>query len=61
MGNMEMITAKEKGMRVIESCETILQTCAAEKYIELYYKKFEDYISYQNLSYYLEEQKERIL
>ena len=36
-----MLEAKDKAEKVIDSCYTLEQLSSAEKYVELFYKKFE--------------------
>lgn len=50
MGELiRQISAKSKAFDVIESCMTGDHFRAAENYIELYYKKFEDFLGYNEL------------
>jgi hypothetical protein len=46
---LNQIKAKRKCVRVIESCKTKEQHKSAKNYIDLYYKKFEDFIGYNEL------------
>lgn len=43
------IMAKTKAFDVIASCESGSQFKSAERYIELYYQKFEDFLGYNEL------------
>ena len=50
MGELiNQIGAKNKAMCIIESCVSGDHFNAAEKYIELYYNKFEDFLGYNEL------------
>ncbi len=57
MDILKQINAKNKSFNVIESCETMDHFIGAEKYIELYYQKYEDYIGYYELKRYIQECK----
>jgi hypothetical protein len=49
MGIIELLEAKNKCVRVIESCITLEQLKVAKKYAELYNKKYEDFLGYNML------------
>jgi hypothetical protein len=49
MSIIEQVQAKNKAEDVINSCENLRQLETANKYVMFYYKKFEDYLSYQYL------------
>lgn len=50
MGELiNQIGAKSKAFDIIFSCQTYDHFTAAEKYIELYYNKFEDFLGYNEL------------
>lgn len=53
----KQIKAKNKSLNVIESCETMDHFTNAEKYVELYYLKFEDFLGYHELKRYIQECK----
>lgn len=46
---IELLEAKNKCVRVIESCITLEQLKVAKKYTELYNKKYEDFLGYNML------------
>lgn len=46
---IEQITSKQRAEAIIDSCETQEHFDAAEKYVELYYAKYEDYLGYRFL------------
>lgn len=46
---IELLGAKNKCVRVIESCITLGQLMVAKKYVELYNKKYEDFLGYNML------------
>ena len=54
---LKQITAKNKTIDVIESCDTLDQYINAERYVELYYSQFEDFIGYNELKRYIQERK----
>jgi hypothetical protein len=54
----KMIEAKEKALSVIDSCENIPQLDVADRYVEQYFKKFEDELSYRTLCSELDIKKE---
>ena len=56
----ELIEAKEKGKLVIESCNSAGQLKAAKKYVDNYYKKFNDLVSYSELNRMINNKYEKI-
>lgn len=46
---LKLIEAKEKGKLIIESCNSIPQLNVAIKYVERFYKVFDDLVSYSEL------------
>ena len=46
---IKLLEAKNKCVRVIESCITLEQLKVAKKYVELYNKKYEDFLGYNML------------
>jgi hypothetical protein len=54
---LKQIESKNKAIRVINSCVTDEQLNSALNYIELYYKRFEDFIGYNELKKNIERQK----
>jgi hypothetical protein len=46
---LKQIEAKNKTIKVINSCETEVHFESSLKYIELYYKKFEDFTGHNEL------------
>ena len=55
---LKQIEAKNKSIKVIGSCETEEQLNFALNYVELYYKKFEDFIGYNELKRLINHTKE---
>ncbi len=50
MGDLiKQISAKAKAINIINSCVCGLHFESAEKYIELYHNKFEDFLGYNEL------------
>ena len=58
MGILEQIMAKDKTQRVIESCVTDTHFSCAEKMLQLYYKKYEDYLGYNQLKRMINQNKD---
>ncbi len=54
---LKQIEAKNKTIKVINSCVTDVQCNSALNYIELYHKKFDDFIGYNELKRNLERQR----
>lgn len=54
---LKQITAKIKAFDIIDSCENADHWNAAERYIKLYFDKFEDFVGKQELERYLQEHK----
>ena len=46
---LKQIEAKNKAIKVINSCKTDEHFKSSLNYVELYYKKFEDFIGYNEL------------
>ncbi len=46
---LKQIEAKNKAIKVINSCKTDEHFKSSLSYVELYYKKFEDFIGYNEL------------
>lgn len=60
---MEIINqmeAKNKCIAVIESCETVEQLEVAKRYVELYNKKYEDFLGYNMLNRKIKENEESV-
>ena len=57
---IELLEAKSKCVRVIESCNTLEQLEVAKKYVELYDKKYEDFLGYKMLIRKIIENEESI-
>jgi hypothetical protein len=49
MGLIKQINSKNKAIRIIESCRNKTQLSVASNYVELYYKKYEDFLGYNEL------------
>jgi len=49
MGLIKQINSKNKAIRIIESCRNKTQLSVALNYVELYYKKYEDFLGYNEL------------
>ena len=60
MGIIDLLEAKSKCFKVIESCETLEQLEVAKKYVELYNKKYEDFLGYNMLNRKIKENDESI-
>ena len=60
MGIIDLLEAKSKCFKVIESCETLEQLEVAKKYVELYNKKYEDFLGYKMLIRKIIENEESI-
>ena len=56
----KLIEAKEKGKRIIESCNSHAQLRGAKKYVEQYYKNFNDLISYSELNRMINNKDEKL-
>lgn len=54
---IKQIIAKDKIERVIDSCVTQEQFTSAKKMVDLYYKKFEDFIGYNHLLWLINKTK----
>jgi hypothetical protein len=54
---LKQIESKSKAIKVIDSCETSEQLNFALNYVELYYKKFEDFVGYNELKRMVIKQK----
>lgn len=48
-GIVKQVLAKTKGHAIIDSCENSVHCEGAERYIERYNEKFEDFLGYQEL------------
>jgi len=57
MGIIKQITAKIKGFDIIDSCENADHWDVAERYIKLYFDKFQDLLGKQELDRYLRQNK----
>lgn len=60
MSIIKRIESFEKAKSVISSCNTLEHIGSAEKYIQLYNKKFEDMLGAQQLNFELQEQLNNI-
>ena len=54
---MNQINSKNKALRVIESCKDKTQLNVALNYVELYYKKYEDFLGYNELKRVINEKE----
>lgn len=52
---VKQVLAKQHAFAVIESCQTGDHFDAAKRYVELYFKRFEDFLGYNELKSYLQE------
>jgi hypothetical protein len=50
MGILKQVSAKNKAMDIIHSCEDIEQCVITERYIGLYYEKFHDLLGFTELT-----------
>lgn len=48
---LELIEAKNKAERVVDSCNTIKQLEGAERYVELFYERFESLLHKSELDF----------
>ena len=55
---LNQIKAKNKTQKVIESCLTTTHLECAERMIELYHQKYEDFVGYNQLKRILNQNKE---
>lgn len=55
---LKQIEAKNKAIEIINSCETDEHFESSLNYIVLYYKKFEDFIGYNELKRLINQTKE---
>lgn len=54
---IRQIAAKNKAKDIIDSCNNADHWDAAEKYIKLYFEKFEDFLGKRELEDYLQQHK----
>ena len=57
---LELINAKVKAEKVIESCETLEQRSGAEKYVELFYNRFESLLDKSELDHLISSKREKV-
>tara|TARA_R110000824_G_scaffold120384_2_gene275713 strand:+ start:403 stop:837 length:435 start_codon:yes stop_codon:yes gene_type:complete len=57
---LKLIEAKEKGKLIIESCNSLIQLDGATKYVEQFYKKFDDLVSYSELKIIINNKKKKL-
>jgi len=55
---LKQIEAKNKAIKVINSCKTDEHFESSLNYVDLYYKKFEDLIGYNELKRLIKQNKE---
>ena len=55
---IKQIEAKNKAIKVINSCKTDEHFESSLNYIDLYYKKFEDFVGYNELKRLINQNKE---
>ncbi len=56
----KLIEAKEKGKLIIESCTSRTQLRAAKRYVDQYFKNFNDLISYSELNRMINNKYEKL-
>jgi len=56
----KLIEAKEKGKLIIESCTSRTQLRSAKRYVDQYYKNFNDLISYSELNRMINNKYEKL-
>jgi hypothetical protein len=54
---LKQILTKQKAIAIIETCESQDHFKAASNYIDLYFKKFEDFVGYNELKQFHQEMK----
>ena len=57
---LKLIEAKEKGKLIIESCISTHQLDSAKKYVEQFYKVFNDLVSYSELQIMINNKNEKL-
>ena len=57
---LKLIEAKEKGKLIIESCISTNQLDSAKKYVEQFYKVFNDLVSYSELQIMINNKNEKL-
>lgn len=57
---VNQMKAKSKCVAVIESCKTLEQLKVAKRFVELYNKKYEDFLGYNMLNRKINENEESI-
>jgi hypothetical protein len=57
---VNQMMAKSKCVAVIESCKTLEQLKVAKRFIELYNKKYEDFLGYNMLNRKINENEDSI-
>tara|TARA_Y100000310_G_C20447638_1_gene699178 strand:- start:438 stop:872 length:435 start_codon:yes stop_codon:yes gene_type:complete len=57
---LKLIEAKEKGKLIIEGCHSIPQLDVATKYVEQFYKIFDDLVSYSELKITINNKKKKL-
>lgn len=55
---MKQIESKNKAIKIINSCKTDTHFDSSLNYVELYYKKFGDFIGYNELKRILNQNKD---
>jgi polyhydroxyalkanoate synthesis regulator phasin len=56
----KLIKAKEKGKLIIEGCTSTTQLQTAKRYVDLYYKNFNDLVSYSELNRLINNKYEKL-
>ena len=56
----KLVEAKEKGKLIIESCTSMGQLKSAKKYVDQYYKTFNDLVSYSELNRMIDNKYEKL-
>jgi hypothetical protein len=57
---LELVSAKQKAIDVIDSCTTTQHTVGAKNYVELFNNKYDDFLTYTVLKHRLDVRKEEI-
>ena len=57
---LELVSAKQKAINVIDSCSTTQHIVGATNYVELFNNKYDDYLTYSMLKRRLDEREVEI-
>lgn len=57
---LELLNAKDKAKKVIESCDTFEQLSGAEKFVTLFYKRFESLLDKSELDNLIKNKRDEL-